>query len=485
MRLLSALAAFTTFTLALSLPKGPASAQQIGGLPLVPSGAASSVPLSGVTGLGAGVWTVLGLPVGVAGPLSFSVDAFGANGDYQTWGDGSVTSGSATLTSNNATFSQADIGKHIWVFYAGTPTTIAAPAQPTVFTPSSSASVAMADGTVSCYPRGSLGAANYYYRITYIGSGGETLGSTENGVALACGANTVLEATTPAPTYGAIAYNVYASTSAGTETLQNDYPLKIGQTWRMPTTGLRTGGASVPGSNTTSITPPLDTTIAGFVDAHHVTLAVYAGASGAGLNFGYATDDSAAFNNALSACGSIASLSGVSHGGGRVLLGQKQYLVYGANISYPSGCDLGSGVLLSSQMVHGGTPPAQQHTSAIILNPAVTIDPLYGDALDGVAVFQWGLPQVSMTARVGVDALSNYSGVAITNNNDEATQVSHVLVVGFETAYYNNQAQRSMLDHFWWGLDQRAVHHALPRSGDRRGAGGLDLLPEQRKLGGR
>ena len=194
----------------------------------------------------------------------------------------------------------------------------------------------------------------------------------------------------------------------------------------------------------------LDTTIVNYVNAHSITLGTSAGSSLTGLNFGYATDDSAAFNSAVAACGSSASLSGVSHGGGRVLMGLKQYLVYSAGINFSNACDLGYPQLLSSQQVHSGTPPAQLQVPAIVLAPAQSVNFNYGDSVDGIAIFQWGLPSVNMTTRTGVDAMSSYAGTALAIGNDEGAQVSHVLVVGFEYALLNNQAQRTQIDHFWW-----------------------------------
>ncbi len=180
--------------------------------------------------------------------MSLRADAFGAVGDYQTFGDGALTSGQNTLASNQATFTAGDVGKPIWVFYGGASTTIAAPAQPTVLTPGGNST--MSSDTAVCYPRGSLASQTYYLRLTYVGSGGETTGSTEQ--AVACGSSTIVEVSSPLPSYGAVGYNVYISTTSGSGwTLQNDYPLYIGHPWFMPTAGLRSGGSALPGSNTT------------------------------------------------------------------------------------------------------------------------------------------------------------------------------------------------------------------------------------------
>ena len=227
----------------------------------------------------------------------------------------------------------------------------------------------MSSDTAVCYPRGSLASQTYYLRLTYVGSGGETTGSTEQ--AVACGSSTIVEVSSPLPSYGAVGYNVYISTTSGSGwTLQNDYPLYIGQPWFMPTAGLRSGGSALPGSNTTSIRPPLYTSISGYNDAHHVTLAANAGSTVTNGNFGYGTDNATAINNALTACRSIASLGGATNGGGRVVLSQKQYLINSADLTVPSGCELGNAQIITTQ---------QQTSSSLVLNnvPAIVLNPSY------------------------------------------------------------------------------------------------------------
>src|SRR5207248_2497998 len=84
--------------------------------------------LTGVSGLGSGVATALAYAGNSLGGIipaalmdGFRVQAYGAKGDYQTFGDGAMTAGSGALASTNATFSANDVGKAIWVFYAGAP----------------------------------------------------------------------------------------------------------------------------------------------------------------------------------------------------------------------------------------------------------------------------------------------------------------------------------------------------------------------------
>ena len=98
---------------------------------------------------------------------------------------------------------------------------------------------------------GSLAAATYFVVVTYLTASGETAASGAASLALA--ANHVLSVASPAPAAGAVGWNAYVSTSAGTETRQNAALLPIGTAWQEPTTGL-VAGAGVPAANTTGWT---------------------------------------------------------------------------------------------------------------------------------------------------------------------------------------------------------------------------------------
>jgi hypothetical protein len=98
-------------------------------------------------------------------------------------------------------------------------------------------------------PGGSLTTDTYYVKITYVNAyGSETDPSAEDSFTVAD--DNLLVVTSPAPSSGATGWNVYVSTSAGTETLQNSTPYAIGSDWTMPTSGLVTG-AALPTSNST------------------------------------------------------------------------------------------------------------------------------------------------------------------------------------------------------------------------------------------
>lgn len=101
---------------------------------------------------------------------------------------------------------------------------------------------------------GALAAATYFVKTTWVNAQGETLPSNE--VSLAVLINNVLHVATPLlPPAAATGWNVYVSTTTGTETKQNGgTPIAIGTAWVEPTTGL-VAGAALPGSNTAVFTP--------------------------------------------------------------------------------------------------------------------------------------------------------------------------------------------------------------------------------------
>jgi hypothetical protein len=89
---------------------------------------------------------------------------------------------------------------------------------------------------------GTIAAASYYARITYVTSQGETAVSGES--FLQVKANNLLQVTSPAidPLNLATGWNVYVSNGAGTETLQAS-GIAIGTNWTEPSSGLVAGAA--------------------------------------------------------------------------------------------------------------------------------------------------------------------------------------------------------------------------------------------------
>jgi hypothetical protein len=114
---------------------------------------------------------------------------------------------------------------------------------------------------------GSLGATTIYTKITYLTAAGETLPSSE--ASLAVSASHLLNVASPsAPSpASATGWNVYAASTSGAEKLQNNTPIAIGTGWVEPTSGLVTGTASPPSSNTTgwTLTTPNTLTFGGNV----------------------------------------------------------------------------------------------------------------------------------------------------------------------------------------------------------------------------
>lgn len=94
---------------------------------------------------------------------------------------------------------------------------------------------------------GSFGATTYYVRITLTDSTGETLASAES--SLAVSANNLLVVAHPSAAGAATGWNVYVSTSTGTEQLQQT-GLGFGADWTLPVSGLVAGDV-VPVINTT------------------------------------------------------------------------------------------------------------------------------------------------------------------------------------------------------------------------------------------
>ena len=108
------------------------------------------------------------------------------------------------------------------------------------------------NGALTSTSGGTLAATTYYVRSTWVTASGQTTGATETSLAVA--ADNVLNVAAPAsPPSNATGWNVYVSTSSGTETLQNSSPLGTTTAWVEPTTGLVTG-ASLPSSNTAWLT---------------------------------------------------------------------------------------------------------------------------------------------------------------------------------------------------------------------------------------
>jgi hypothetical protein len=88
---------------------------------------------------------------------------------------------------------------------------------------------------------GTLSGATYYVQVTYSTIGGETLPSNESTLAVASGQ--LLQIASPPVAPGAIGWNAYLSTSAGSETRQNSTPIPIGTAWTEPVSGLVAGAA--------------------------------------------------------------------------------------------------------------------------------------------------------------------------------------------------------------------------------------------------
>jgi hypothetical protein len=94
--------------------------------------------------------------------------------------------------------------------------------------------------TLSPVAGGSLGAEDYYVRVTYVFAGGEGPPSPED--SLEVPANHLLQVASPAAQAGATGWNVYVGLGTGEETKQNSVAVGIGTAWAEPTSGLVAGG---------------------------------------------------------------------------------------------------------------------------------------------------------------------------------------------------------------------------------------------------
>lgn len=96
---------------------------------------------------------------------------------------------------------------------------------------------------------GAIGGVTYFARTTIITAAGESPAATE--ASRAVSANRLLQVASPAAGGGALSWNVYVSTTTGTETRQNDHlPIAIGTPWTEPATGLVAGTALPSTGNT-------------------------------------------------------------------------------------------------------------------------------------------------------------------------------------------------------------------------------------------
>lgn len=115
--------------------------------------------------------------------------------------------------------------------------------------------------TLSQVSGGALSARTYFVKYTWANDTGETLASSQATISLS--ANNLVKVTLPVSSSypsGATKINIYASTTSGSETLQDmidvDYQLETGSadwsdlSWTEPTTGL-IAGTALPVSNTT------------------------------------------------------------------------------------------------------------------------------------------------------------------------------------------------------------------------------------------
>jgi hypothetical protein len=114
---------------------------------------------------------------------------------------------------------------------------------PLAVTPSPSGTAPAQAPALSAVAGGALAARGYSVRLSYVTPAGETAAGLPASISLA--ADTLMAVAAPGPDLYQVAtgWNVYASATAGAETLQNATPIALNAAWTEPTGGLVAGNA--------------------------------------------------------------------------------------------------------------------------------------------------------------------------------------------------------------------------------------------------
>jgi hypothetical protein len=114
---------------------------------------------------------------------------------------------------------------------------------PLAVTPSPSGTAPPQAPALAAVAGGALAARGYSARLSYVTPAGETAASLPASISLS--ADTLISVAAPGPDLYQLAtgWNVYASETAGAETLQNATPIALGDAWTEPTGGLVAGNA--------------------------------------------------------------------------------------------------------------------------------------------------------------------------------------------------------------------------------------------------
>lgn len=218
-----------------------------------------------------------------------------------------LSDGSAVMTKSIPAMSFTGINGTYTNTYAvaqGSSTTVTMPKSPVQFAhirnlSSAGVSAPVAAPSLSQVAGGSLAGTTYFVKITYVNPTGETTPSAESSFAVSV--NNLLVVAAPPALGTANGYNVYVSTTTGTETLQNTTPIALGTNWTLPTSGL-VAGSALPGANTTANVLTVTWTKQGGSSAGVIDLW-----PGAAIEFSEPT--SAGGFNAVSSIGGLTALS--------------------------------------------------------------------------------------------------------------------------------------------------------------------------------
>ena len=209
------------------------------------SATAVTLPAATTTGFGAGfAFTVQNTGVGLVTitPTTSTINGLASLSVAINYG--------CSILSDGTNYQTPDCGAlqtHVYALAAGISVTPDCAYKINTVTSTAYTIAAPTNGALTQTAGGTLAAATYYVKSTWVTASGQTTGATET--SLAVSADNVLNVAAPAsPPANATGWDVYVSTATGTETLQAS-GIGTATAWVEPTTGL-VSGAALPSSNT-------------------------------------------------------------------------------------------------------------------------------------------------------------------------------------------------------------------------------------------
>lgn len=106
------------------------------------------------------------------------------------------------------------------------------------------------NGALSQSAAGALGAFTYFVKSAWVNASGISIAGSETSLGVLSG-NVLRVAAPGSAPVSALGWNAYVSKTSGHETLQNLATVPLGTTWVMPSTGVLSGSAVAPTTDTT------------------------------------------------------------------------------------------------------------------------------------------------------------------------------------------------------------------------------------------